>query len=437
MQVYRHVLPPSEKLNFLQLLATQFGVQGEAVKSAVDKWQQGEASAEDWDGEVMLRSADRLQQACQPLYSSLFTPISNQPGGIKFLLDLRADVLDAIHAQPGHSAHLHVLSERIRRSLAEWFSLGMLQLERITWEQSSAALLQKVMRYEAVHHIQGWDALRLRLLPNRRVYAFFHPSLPDEPLVLLHTALTDHVAASMPEVLEQEASQELAYEHAARQATTAVFYSVSSTQAGLAGVDLGNFLIKQVAHQLQKDLPNIRTLVTLSPMPNFRRWLLTQLQKEKQQAMAQSKQHERGERLLTLGEERALSQHAQEAASLSVSPYYRALDELEGLLDSDNLLANAEAEAIMQPVLMRLAACYLLKERRRQLALDPVANFHLRNGAMLYALRWRADLSAQGLRRSWGIMVNYKYLLEDVQSNNRAYLVDNVIHASDAVKALL
>eukprot|EP00887_Chlorella_sp_A99_P007327 scaffold2.g7327.t1 len=484
-QVYLALDSPG-RLQLLRNLTAGFGVQRRDVEAAVAAWQQlapqqavlavadgaapaaAPAAAADERAAQLGRAADRLANACQPLFSLLFVPISQQPAGIKFLVDLRADLLSFIWEQPGGAGPLRALSEALRRRLAEWFSVGLLQLERLTWEGSSAALLEKVVAGEAVHAYSGWEDLRRRLDPaTRRAFAFFHPAMPGEPLVVLHTALVDHVAESIAEILamaEADAAHRGTVAEAAPCAaaaggaqggaassgggavgpgsgapTTAVFYSISAYQKGLQGVDLGNFLIKQVAHRLLAEFgPTLRMLATLSPLPGFASWLRMEVSLQEQDTRRAAAL----EPLLRPAEAAALAAAARGAAGAAPLPpagagaagekgHAAAL--LRWALQGDRWVGDRSLEAAVRPALLRLAARYLLRERRRGLALDPVANFHLRNGATVLALRWRADLSSAGLARSHGLMVNYSYQLDAVVENNRRYLVDQQVLASPEV----
>mmetsp|Transcript_17911 Transcript_17911/g.45909 ORF Transcript_17911/g.45909 Transcript_17911/m.45909 type:complete len:391 (+) Transcript_17911:1044-2216(+) len=389
-----------------------------------------------------------MQDACQPGYAQTFRRLAQQQDGIHFLVQFRADLQAVISKQPGSSAALRAMSETLRGLLADWFSVGMIRMEQISWKHSSAAMLEKVVAGEAVHSIRGWRDLRRRLSPSKRLFAFFHPSMPDEPLVLLHTALCHGIASKMGSLLmpsEAHDQHEHAPSHTSGGApyTTAVFYSISSTQPGLKGVELGNFLIKQAARKLQVEIPTITTLVTLSPIPGFRPWLEEQIH-----------------RITDLSEAKAGHSHPMKRDALLTPP---EVDEClqgvawagkeqpkDGMVDRHGAALKALEEALramdgkgqrtaghVRSILMRLCAVYLAQERRRTYALDPVAHFHLKNGSWLWQINWEADMSAAGMARSYGMMVNYRYILEDVDKNSRDYLQHGVIPISDAVQALL
>eukprot|EP00877_Chromochloris_zofingiensis_P006745 jgi/Chrzof1/2323/Cz11g10290.t1 len=410
--------------------------------------------------------------------------------GIKFLADMRADLIKVLHEQPAYGAALRALNEDLRRSLAEWFSVGLLQLQRATWEGSSGDLLEKVMRYEAVHPMSNLMELKQRMGNNRRVFVFFHPSLPGEPLVILHTAITNSIPGDMPSILEEQTvptqtlasfntsdqeAQQRDYGpnldraahgdeplHECADCSVACFYSITSTQPGLSGVDLGNFLIKRVAQVLMSEMPHLQHLVTLSPLPKFSSWLFIRLRQEHAWMLEQQSQSDAPANpsssgagscadtsaassssrapLLLPHELQALqplfhAAHAQSGAAGELSAASPAAQLLH-VLETSRWLHYPDHEPAVQAVLMRLAAVYLVKQRRRNLALDPVANFHLRNGAWLWRMHWRADMSAPGIERSFGIMVNYKYIVQDVNSNNRAYLVEHKVAASPEIQAM-
>ncbi|BDA42669.1 Malonyl-CoA decarboxylase, mitochondrial [Coccomyxa sp. Obi] len=429
MTVYESAMRTNkEKRQLFDIICKDFGVQEGDLHDAIKLWQT--VTVGQRQGDAVFKAAERVRQASLPLYTMLFVPISNQPKGLKFLVDLRADVLEAAKDAPADSGHLRALSESLRHVLAEWFSIGLLELHRITWQTSSGGLLEKVMKYEAVHPFTGgWQDLKTRMASNRRVFGYFHSSLPDEPLVLLHTALMDTVPSTIDQILQGQTME-------VNQTRVAAFYSISSTQKGLSGIDLGNYLIKEVAHRLLQEHPRLDTLVTLSPAPGFRGWLTAQLKRRLHTDEASNGPEE----LLQPMEVEKLTAHAEDFQTShppSVDRSRVALATLEQILVAETWMDSTEAEEVVQPIVMRLAARYFLHERRRRLALDPVANFHLRNGASVWRLNWRADLSERGRAGSFGIMVNYMYALEDVPGNSEAYLVDSKVVSSPAVADLV
>jgi malonyl-CoA decarboxylase len=318
----------------------------------------------------------------------LFTGLD---GGVKFLVDLRGDVL---RVGSGDDA-LSDLSRELKAHLATLFDVGLLSLRRITWE-APATLLEKLIEYEAVHAIESWADLKNRLDSDRRCYAFFHPAMPNEPLVFVEVALTTGIATELRPLLDARAPG-LDVEHA----DTAVFYSISNCQPGLAGVNLGTALIKQVVEALRLDLPQLERFVTLSPIPGFRRWL---------------------EDTLTDGE---LSQ--AEHDMLPAEPV-RVLARL-----SDPEWSSDEA---IQPSLLALCARYLTDAPEGRVA-DPVANFHLSNGASVERINWMADPSPKGRDRSFGLMANYLYEDEHIPERAEDYVAKGAVSMSAAVKDLI
>jgi len=297
---------------------------------------------------------------------------------------------------PQHPELLPVDSD-IVYLLRLWFNRGFLSMERIDW-QSPAAILEKLIAYEAVHEIKGWDDLRRRLASDRRFFAFFHPALPDEPLVFVEVALMQGLTDSIELVLQQDQPSE----DSRGLPDTAIFYSISNCQPGLAGVSFGDSLIKNVMDALSAEMPHIKTFSTLSPIPGFRRWL-----------------------------EDAV---AQETGDLPLSKPGR--QQLERLADPD--WHNDEAAASeLEPVLLSLCAHYFLNVKRGGEPVDPVARFHLRNGARLERINWRGDCSSKGLLQSAGMLVNYVYDSKSVTQNHEAYLNDGEVIAAPAVQQLL
>ncbi len=289
--------------------------------------------------------------------------------GLRFLVDLRADVLEAVPAQPG----LAVLEDELQALLSSWFDVGLLEMRRLTWD-SPASLLEKLVRYEAVHAIASWMDLKNRLDADRRVYAFFHPRLADEPLIFVEVALGREMADSVSPLLDEAAPVE-----DPRRARTAIFYSISNTQRGLRGLAFGNFLLKRVIEDLRHEVPRLKTFATLSPIPGLRGWLAHQPAAE------------------------------LEALAGTAWPLLQAAGGVASL-DRERLHAADAGEAdALSAALLRLAAHYLTRVDGERRPLDPVARFHLGNGARLERLNWRGDPSDKGWRQSYGMMVNYLY----------------------------
>src|SRR5256886_8166934 len=358
-----HGLDAAGRRSFFEALVRDFGPDREKVAKAIENWR-----ANPGDG-----NGGQLHFAPEPRRQELIRRLNRAPGGTSELVAMRADLLRLMN---GHK-DLAALDRDIVHLLSSWFNRGFLVLRRIDWS-TPANILEQIIRYEAVHEISDWNDLRRRIDPvDRRCYAFFHPALADEPLIFVEVALTETIPTAIAPLLAEQ--RELTPIERAR---TAVFYSISNTQRGLGGISFGRFLIKQVAEELQRELPKLDTFVTLSPVPGFVQWL-------------------------------------KEAADVPVSDEEKAL--LENL-DRPDWFENAETTSQLRAVLEPLAAHYFLKARTSKGRLiDSVARFHIGNGARLEKIDWLSDLSPKGMRESAGIMVNYLYRLEDIRKNHEAY----------------
>src|SRR5450432_456181 len=372
-------LDEAGRLSFFATLAKAYGPDRERLAQAIETWR---AQPSDDD-------ASDLHFASEPRRQELIRRLNLAPGGTSELVAMRADLLGAMN---GHK-DLAALDHDVVHLLSSWFNRGFLVLRRIDWS-TPANILEKIIRYEAVHEIRDWDDLRRRIDPaDRRCYAFFHPALVDEPLIFVEVALTEQIPGAIAPLLAVE-RQPVAVERA----RTAVFYSISNTQRGLGGISFGSFLIKQVAEELRRELPKLENFVTLSPVPGFMQWL------------------KQGNDVPVSDEERVLLDH----------------------LDSPDWVYNAELAAQLRAVLEPLAAYYFLKARTpKGRLIDSVARFHLGNGARLERIDWLGDISPKGLRESAGLMVNYLYRLDDIEKNHEAYANQDEIVASNAVKKLL
>jgi malonyl-CoA decarboxylase len=374
---------------FLRLLAEEFDIDHAAVAAL------GERLARAKGDSNRSRIERDLRQALEPPRVKLLTHFNALPVGVKFLVDMRAELMALSAGDPV----LAGLEGDLKNLLASWFDVGFLELTRITWD-APAALLEKLIVYEAVHEIRSWADLKNRLEADRRCFAYFHPRMPEEPLIFVEIALVQGIADNVQSLLDENAPVGDPGE-----ADTAIFYSISNCQRGLAGISLGDFLIKRVVDSLAAELPHIKTFATLSPVPGFRHWLERRLAEE-------------GDALLTTGEQRALGQ-------MDGAPAFAAL-----LARPDWPRDEVLAQALRAP-LTRLAARYVLTEKTpRGRALDPVAHFHLTNGARVERLNWRADLSEKGLQQSFGMMINYLYRLPDIEANHEAYRSEGRIAAS-------
>lgn len=383
---------------FLHLLADEFDVDHDAVAKAAAGFLEASARRDKEAAEETLRTALEAPRR------RLLTQFNALPEGVKFLVDMRAELMVLARSDRA----LAGLERDLRALLRSWFDIGFLELKRITWD-SSAALLEKLTAYEAVHEIRSWHDLKHRLEADRRCFGFFHPRMPEEPLIFVEVALVKGISGNIQAVLDESAPV-----GDPREADTAIFYSISNCQRGLAGISFGNFLIKRVADDLAAELPHLKTFATLSPVPGFRAWLDARLAKDE------------GELLLPA-----------EREALAALPDGKGAHGLAGLLADGRWHESPDAAEGMRPALMRLCARYLLTEKAPQgRALDAVEHFHLTNGARVERLNWFADLSPKGLQQSAGIMVNYLYRLAEVEANHEAYTGDGRVTVSSAVKTL-
>ena len=380
----------------------------------------------DSDPEAVARAADalgaadgpdaraaakvRLRRALEPPRLRLLTQFTTIPDGMKFLVDLRAELLQIAE----DDGLLGALEADMKGLLANWFDVGFLELRRIDWS-SPAALLEKLVDYEAVHRIKTWRDLKNRLDSDRRCYAFFHPRMPEEPLIFVEVALVQGLAASVQRLLDQKAPV-LDPGHA----DTAIFYSINNCQRGLDGIAFGNFLIKRVVDVLGGELRGLKNFATLSPLPGFCRWLA-------------EREHAAEDTLLTEAEATTLRRVA------GVPTATHATAALALLMARRHWTRDAAVATALEPILIRLGARYLLNEagRNPKRARDPVANFHLSNGARVERLNWLADTSAKGMAESAGLMVNYLYDPAKIEDHHEAYAGEGKRAATPAVRKLL
>lgn len=358
------------RLAFLRMLADRYGPDGAALTRAVEAWRADPGPA----------TMAALHEAAEPRRQELIRRLNLAPGGIATLVRMREELF----RHQGDHPELDAVDADFVHLFSSWFNRGFLVLRRIDWT-TSAHILEKIIQYEAVHEITGWDDLRRRLAPpDRRCFGFFHPQLPDEPLIFVEVALTREIPGTIAELLAEDRIP-----IPAEQATTAVFYSISNCQKGLRAISFGNFLIKQVVEELRRDLPDLDTFVTLSPVPGFAAWLKTE---------------------------------AARPAALDHPGWWR----------DDGLRTEVEQ------ALLPLAARYFVEARGRGgRVIDPVARFHLGNGARLERLNFLGDLSPRGLQQAHGLMVNYLYRLSDIEKNHEAYAAQGKVVAAPAVTKLL
>ncbi len=376
-------LTENEVLSFLTLLDREFGPDQARLDRALGNLRDRPTA----------KAAREMYEAAEPRRLTLFRRINLAPGGTKGLLQMREDVLRHL---PAH-AELASVDEDFKHLFSSWFNRGFLVLRRLDWT-TPANILEKIIQYEAVHEIASWDDLRRRLEPaDRQCFAFFHPTMDDEPLIFVAVALTSDVPEAIAPLLADHRDP-----IAAGDATCAVFYSICNCQVGLKGVLLGDFLIKQVVEELKQELPSLTTFVTLSPVPGFMRWLTEERRKE-------------------------ASEHVAEGDK-----------PLLALLDRPDWHLDAEAVKTLKAWLLPAVAAYLLVVRTESgKPVDPVARFHLGNGARLERIHWLSDLTPKGLRQNAGFMVNYLYELDRIERNREALDLHGEIATSHAVRKLL
>ena len=382
-------LPDAQRTVFFERLSRDFSPDPKAVLE----------SAQAYASEPSATNLLRLTRLAEAPRQELLRRINRSPGGTSSIVAMRRALLARVARQP----ELQAVEADFLHLLSSWFNPGFLQLQRVDWN-SPAQLLEQLIHHEAVHQIDGWDDLRRRLQPDRRCFAFFHPQLPHEPLIFVEVALLPEMPAAIAPLIDK-ASQPLP----PKQFKVAAFYSISNCQPGLRGVSLGNFLIKRVAEELKRELPQLKTFCTLSPIPGFAGWLHAG-------APCEGLPKARAERL---AQTRAglLAHCGGDLATLASATTLRAL--------------NPEATQ----ALLRLCAYYLGLYTPMQGG-DPVARFHLDNGARLERLHALADLSAKGIKQSFGLMVNYLYDLDRVEAHHEKFTQGEVAH-SRALAALL
>jgi malonyl-CoA decarboxylase len=372
-----------QRLAFLRALAERFGPDRDSIESAIEAFRK----------DAGPDAINALHAAAEPRRQELFRRLNLAPGGTAALVRVREDLIDHI---PEHS-DLRAVDADFVHLFSSWFNRGFLVLRRIDWT-TPANILEKIIRYEAVHAIRDWDDLRNRLQPeDRRCYGFFHPQLVDEPLIFVEVALTKEMPAAVAPLLDLSRRP-----ISAAEATTAVFYSISNTQKGLGGVSFGNFLIKQVVENLSQELPNLKTFVTLSPVPGFSAWLARERK---------------------VGASACLDDDAR-----------RVLD----LLDEPGWSDDPATADRLRRILLHAAAYYFLRAKTTSgRPVDPVARFHLGNGARLERLNYLGDVSPKGLKQSHGLMVNYLYALDEIEKNHEAFAEKGVVVASAEVRKTL
>ena len=396
------VLNGTGRERFLKVLAERFDVDHAAVDKAIEDL----GRAPGMDARRLAEQA--LAMALEAPRVRLLTQFNALPDGVKFLVDMRAELIPLSRRDPAFKA----MEVELKFLLTTWFDVDFLELRRITWETASAALLERLIAYEAVHAIESWDDLKNRLDSDRRCFAYFHPRMPDEPLIFVEVALVDGMTDTIQALLDEDAPVQ-----DSGAADTAIFYSISNAQKGLAGIGFGNFLIKRVVDSLASEYNGLKTFTTLSPLPGFVAWL--------EDALSSGDSG-----LLKGGERKAL---------LAVSGRDKgAKGALKELLARPGWHEDEAVAKALKAPLMRLSARYLVTERPKgERVSDRVAHFHLSNGARLERLNWMADTSPKGLERSAGIMVNYVYNPAEIDDNHEAYASRGRVVTSSSMRGLL
>ncbi|MGA8997972.1 MAG: malonyl-CoA decarboxylase [Pseudolabrys sp.] len=371
------------RIAFFEALAQRFSTDAAHMEKAIAAWRAAPSDA----------TAAEVHSASEPRRQELFRRLNLAPGGTAALVRMREQLVDSLD----HRDDLRAVDDDFIHLFSSWFNRGFLVLQRIDWS-SPAIVLEKIIRYEAVHEIRDWEDLRRRIdPPDRRCYAFFHPALVDEPLIFVEMALTRDIPSAIAPILGKE--REIVETDKAR---TATFYSISNCQRGLAGVSFGNFLIKQVVEEVSREMPKLSTFVTLSPVTNFASWLKRERAEENSAALTEA-----------------------DKAALAV-------------LDQPGWWRDEDTAAEIQDSVMRAAAWYFLRARnQRGTPIDAVARFHLGNGARLERINWLADMSERAMAQAHGLMVNYLYDLDEIEKNHEAYAEGPTVVASGAVQRLL
>ncbi|AGA10038.1 malonyl-CoA decarboxylase (plasmid) [Sinorhizobium meliloti WSM1022] len=372
-----------KRRDFMLALLSRFGPDIERLERAIDAYR----------ADPTPKALLEMSMAAEPRRQELIRRLNLAPNGIATLVRMRADLLELKAQNPD----LEAVDTDFAHLFGSWFNRGFLVLRPISWS-TPADILEKIIRYEAVHHIGGWDELRRRLAPeDRRCFAFFHPQLVDDPLIFVEVALTREMPPNIADLLKEDRAPIRATD-----ATTAVFYSISNCQEGLRGISFGNFLIKQVVEDLRRDLPRLDTFVTLSPVPGFADWLSRERQAETSNALS-----------------------AADRSRLAA-------------LDEPDWADQPEIAAAIQPSLTAAAAWYFLRARNRNgKTVDPVARFHLGNGARLERINFLGDRSERAMRQAHGLMVNYLYKLDDIETNHEAFATRGEVVAAPAIRRLI
>lgn len=376
-----------QKLEFFQLLLDEFRADQSQLQAAIEKYRADPSPA----------NVQLVNRASLPARRQIFQVLNMTPNGTLKLIAMRSDLLCLLETHND----LKAVDRDLEILFGAWFNRGFLSLEQIDWK-TPAFILEKLIRYEAVHEITGWNDLRRRVSSGRRCYAFFHPALPNEPIIFVQVALANGLAGSIDQLIGDENGEPACVEDEKR-ANTAIFYSISNCQPGLRGIAFGDLLIKQVVDLISVELPHIKTYSTLSPVPGFGAWM----------------------------------KRAAQDSDSDLSPAERAaIAQLVSQPDDREWIDDDTHCPEYQPILTALCAHYLLNEKRGAAPFDPVARFHLRNGARLERINWLGDTSPKGIQESVGFLANYVYDRKSVTKNHERYIYENEVVTSNAVAQL-
>ncbi len=369
----------TQKARFFTSLDQHFGPDEAKLNQAISSYQQKPGSL----------TALKLHTAAEPRRQELLRRLNLAPGGTAKLVEMRTDLLKLLKTSP----ELRAVDQDFVHLFSSWFNRGFLVIKKIDWS-TPATILEKIIQYEAVHAIGDWEELRRRIEPEDRCcFAFFHPALLDEPLIFVEVALTDKIPDAIAPVLKPD-REAVAFE----EIDTAVFYSISNCQKGLKGVSFGSFLIKQVVEELKQNYPSLKTFITLSPVPGFRRWFDEQMKTQPQ------------------GSPPAYDPEATE------------------LLKQENWWQDEEKSSRLKEVLLPAITDYLIRTGSTGALADPVARFHLGNGARLERINWRGDCSEKGIRQAAGFMVNYLYDIQQIEKNHEQYATTGKVKTGKSIK---
>ena len=389
-------LNAEQRPKFFAMLAEQFNIDAEQLTKA----------AQSFAADPNARNYIRLQKISESPRQELLRRLNRAPGGTAAVVEMRRDLLTLLNKKPEFMG----LDYDMRHLLSSWFNPGFLKMHRVDWK-SPAEILEKIIAHEAVHAIDGWDDLRRRLQPDRRCFAFFHPQLPDEPLIFVEVALLPEIPVAIMPLVDKKSTPV----EQSNQFKVAAFYSISNCESGLRGVSMGNFLIKRVAEQLHAEFPGLKTFVTLSPIPGLMEWITAGAHLGDLPSSDKIKPAVRKAR-----------DDALELLKLNGSNW---MDKLGKAWHPDQCSEREKA------AYMALTAIYLTTVTPSRDG-NSVAKFHLGNGAKLHQINWAGDLSKNGLRQSAGLMVNYLYDLSSVEENHERFVNGDIIYSRSVGKLI-